>query len=113
MLYSVEPKPLRMTHALVQVAAALMEEPHERHWGYDLAQRAGVSSNALYQILARMHEREWLEDGWEQDDPEAKRPPRRYYTITSNGMARLGALLANAARDRRFAALNIKPGLAQ
>lgn len=113
MLQSMAHKPLRMTHALVQVAAALMEEPHERHWGYGLAQRSGVSSNALYQVLARMHERGWLADGWEQVDPDAKRPPRRYYTITPNGMARLGALLADAARDRRFTALNLKPGLAQ
>jgi PadR family transcriptional regulator PadR len=108
-----EHKPLRTTRALVQVAAALMEQPHERQWGYDLAHRAGVSSNALYQVLARMHERDWLADGWEEVDPTSKRPPRRYYTITPNGMARLGALLAHASRDKRFAGLNLNPGLAQ
>jgi PadR family transcriptional regulator PadR len=108
-----EQQPLRMTHALVQVAAALLESPHEQHYGYDLAQRAGVNSNALYQVLARMHERRWLEDGWEQGKPGAKGPRRRYYTITPNGMARLGALLADASRDRRFSALNLKPGLVQ
>lgn len=106
-------KPLRMTHTLVQVAAALMEKPHDKHYGYELAQRAGVNANALYGALKRMHDRAWLEDGWEEVDHNAKRPPRRYYTITPNGMARLGALLAHASQDRRFAGLNLEPGLAQ
>lgn len=104
---------MRITRTVVLVAAALMEQPHERQWGYDLSQRAGVSSNALYQVVARFHERGWLADGWEKVDPAAKRPPRRYYTITANGMARLGALLADASRDRRFTELNLNPGLAQ
>lgn len=104
-----EQKPLRMTHTLVKAAAALMEQPHEQHWGYDLAPRAGVNSNALYQVLERMYARDWLDDRWEQIDPREKRPPRRYYTITPNGMAHLDALLAKAARDPRFAALNLKP----
>ena len=106
-------KPLRTTKALVQVAVALMEEPNERHYGYDLAKRAGVNSNALYQVLGRLVERQWLAAAWAQVPEDAKRPPRRYYTITQNGMARLGALLAHAAQDRRFAGLNLKPGLAQ
>lgn len=106
-------KPLRVTETLVQVAAALLERPDERQYGYDLSKRADVNSNALYQVLGRMYERGWLHDGWEQVDPKVKRPPRRYYTITPNGLARLGALVADASRDRRFAALNLKPGMAQ
>jgi len=108
-----EQKPLRVNHTVVLVAQALMEKADEQQWGYDVAQRAGVNSNALYQVIRRFHERGWLEDGWEQVDPAEKRPPRRYYTITPNGMARLGALLAHAAQDRRFAGLNLNPGLAQ
>lgn len=108
-----EQKPLRVTRAVVLVALALLEKPDERQWGYDVAQRAGVNANALYQILGRFHERGYLTDGWEDMDPAEKRPPRRYYTITPNGMARLGAILAHASQDRRFAGLNLKPGLAQ
>ena len=109
----VEHKPLRITRTVVLVAAALMEHPQERQWGYDLARRAGVSSNALYQVVGRFHERGWLADGWEKVNPAAKRPPRRYYTITPNGSARLGALLAHAARDSRFTGLKLNPGLGQ
>ena len=107
-----EHRPLRVTRTVVLIAAALMEQPLAKQWGYDLARRAGVSSNALYQVVARFHERGWLADGWEAVNPAAKRPPRRYYTITPDGMARLGALLAHAARDRRFAGLNVEPRLA-
>jgi PadR family transcriptional regulator len=108
-----EQKPLRVTRAVVLVAQALLEKHDEQQWGYDVAQRAGVSSNALYQVLNRFHERGWLADGWEEVDRAKKRPARRYYTITPNGMARLGALLAHAAQDRRFAGLNLNPGIAQ
>jgi PadR family transcriptional regulator PadR len=108
-----EHKPLRTTRTVVLIAAALMEQPHDKHWGYALARRAGVSSNALYQVVRRFHQRGWLADGWEEVDPDAKRPPRRYYTITPDGMARLSALLLHAARDRRFEGLNLTPGLAR
>lgn len=108
-----EQKPLRVTRAVVLVAQALLEKADERQWGYEVAQRAGVSSNALYQVLGRFHERGYLADGWEEVDPAAKRPPRRYYTITPNGLSRLGAILAHASQDKRFTGLNLNPGLAQ
>ena len=108
-----EEKPLRITRAVVLVAQALLDKADERQWGYDVAQRAGVSSNALYQVLGRFYERGYLADGWEDVDPAEKRPPRRYYTITPDGLARLGAILAHARQDRRFAGLNLNPGLAQ
>jgi PadR family transcriptional regulator, regulatory protein PadR len=106
---------MRKTHALVQVAVALMEDPKGKHWGYDTARKAGVRSGVLYPILSRMLDEGWLTDGWENAGLAAAegRPPRRYYEITSLGLARLGAVLAEASRDRRFASLNLKPGLAR
>jgi hypothetical protein len=56
---------VRMTHALVQVAAALLDKPDERRWGYDVAKRAGVRSGVLYPMLTRMLNEGWLTDGWE------------------------------------------------
>ena len=32
---------MRKTQALVQVAAALMSDPSERHWGYELSKLSG------------------------------------------------------------------------
>jgi len=97
---------MRRTHALIQVALALMEDPTGRHWGYDLSRRAGVRSGVLYPILHRMLDQDWLNDGWE--DPTqlgGKRPPRRYYQLTDQGRTELGALLQEARSDARFRAL--------
>lgn len=97
---------MRRTNALVQVALALMDDPDGRHWGYALSKQAGIRSGVLYPILGRMYDDGWLEDGWE--DPSAisaKRPPRRYYELTSKGRSELGAVLDAARSDARFGAL--------
>jgi PadR family transcriptional regulator PadR len=100
---------VRKTHALVQVAIALMENPQGRQWGYDLTRRAGVRSGALYPILHRMLNEGWLTDGWEDSPPgTAKRPPRRYYELTDHGLAELGGLVASAQSDKRFAGLTAR-----
>lgn len=104
---------MRKTHALVQVAAVLLEDPRNRHWGYETAKKSGVKPNVMYGIFNRMLGEGWLTDGWEESAAGKKRPARRYYEITDLGFARLGALLAEASTDRRFANLNLKPGLSQ
>jgi PadR family transcriptional regulator, regulatory protein PadR len=101
---------MRRTHALIQVAIAMLDEPSGRYWGYRLSKAAGVRSGVLYPILTRMLDEGWLADGWE--DPSAikeKRPPRRYYELTDKGRVALGAVLAEARQDSRFVNL---PGLA-
>jgi len=97
---------MRKTHALIQVALALMENPTGRHWGYELSKEAGVRSGVLYPLLHRMLDKSWLEDGWE--DPtqlKGKRPPRRYYELTDEGRLALGAILQEARHDARFRSL--------
>jgi PadR family transcriptional regulator PadR len=93
-----------MTHALVQVSAALMNDVTGRHWGYELSKQSGVRSGVMYPILQRMLDEGWLADGWEDQAHvgRAKRPPRRYYELTDAGRAALGAVLAQARRDTRF-----------
>jgi PadR family transcriptional regulator PadR len=97
---------MRVTHSLVQVIIALMDNPGGRHWGYDLSRRSGVRSGVLYPILHRMLEEGWLTDGWE-DVLEVRegRPPRRYYVVTEEGISQLGAILQSARSDSRFGAL--------
>jgi PadR family transcriptional regulator PadR len=95
---------MRKTHALVEVALALMSDPTGRHWGYDVSKRAGVRSGVLYPILHRMLDDGWLVDGWEEQR-HGHRPPRRYYQLTPEGQQALGALLREAASDVRFRAL--------
>jgi PadR family transcriptional regulator, regulatory protein PadR len=97
---------MRRTHALVQVALALMDNPEGRHWGYELSKQAGIRSGVLYPILHRMHDEGWLEDGWEEHGEIAgKRPPRRYYKLTEQGAIELGAVLQAARSETRFKAL--------
>jgi PadR family transcriptional regulator PadR len=95
--------PMRKTHALVQVALALLDAPASRHWGYELSKQTGVRSGVLYPMLTRLLDEGWLADGWE--DPTTirdKRPPRRYYELTEKGLLALGGILEEARRDTRF-----------
>jgi PadR family transcriptional regulator PadR len=100
---------VRRTHALVQMAAALAENPGERKWGYGLWRRTGLLSGTMYPILWRMLEAGWLSDGWEDQGEAAGRPPRRYYVVTDAGRAELGAILDAARRDPRFRAMLAPP----
>jgi len=97
---------MRKTHALVQVAMALLEDPTGKHWGYELSKQAGVRSGVMYPMLTRMLDEGWLTDGWE--DPatiKGKRPTRRYYELTDAGRLALDGALAEARRDTRFVGL--------
>jgi PadR family transcriptional regulator PadR len=96
-----------MTHALVHVAVALMDEPAAKHWGYELSKRTGVRSGVLYPMLTRMLEQRWLVDGWEDPAVIQGRPPRRYYELTDQGRQELGAVLHAAESDARFATLRL------
>lgn len=98
---------MRRTYALVQVAIALMADGSGRHWGYDLSKKSGVRSGVMYPTLQRMLDEGWLADGWEDQARvgRAKRPSRRYYELTDQGKAALGAVLAEARSDARFAPL--------
>lgn len=105
---------MKRTHTLIQVALALMGDPGGRHWGYNLSKQSGVRSGVMYPILQRMLDKGWLDDGWEEQPKvgRAKRPPRRYYELTEDGKVALGALIAEARRDARFAPLIGRPAIA-
>jgi PadR family transcriptional regulator PadR len=97
---------MKITHSLVQVTIALTDDPQGRHWGYELSRRSGVRSGVLYPILHRMVAEGWLADGWEDaSETKERRPPRRYYTLTANGISQLGGILHRAQGDSRFPAL--------
>jgi PadR family transcriptional regulator PadR len=87
---------MKRTSTTLAVAAALLEDPDDRHWGYDLTVQAKVSSGTLYPILWRMFEAGWLADGWEDPATTGSRPARRYYTLTDLGRLELTALLSQS-----------------
>jgi PadR family transcriptional regulator PadR len=96
---------MRKTHALIQVALALLDDSVDRHWGYDLSKRARVRSGVLYPMLQRMLVDGWLADGWEEPPLPSDRPARRYYQLTDEGRRKIGGIVADAGNDIRFAPL--------
>lgn len=102
---------MRQTDAMVKVAVALCARPQDRHWGYPLTKLTGLRSGTLYPILNSMLQEGLLVDGWEDIDPaQAKRPPRRYYELTEDGLIKLGAIVrgaeqAETARRRHVGAV--------
>lgn len=94
---------MQMTHSLVAVVTELLGAPDDRHWGYEMSRTSGIRSGVLYPILGRLLDRGWLEDGWEDaKEVQGKRPPRRYYKVTEEGLSELGAIARQAATDPRF-----------
>lgn len=95
---------MRRTHALLQLALALSDDPLGRHWGYALMKRSGLRSGVLYPLLQRMLGEGWIQDGWEDPAEIAgRRPARRYYELTDKGRRELGMVIGDAQRDPRFA----------
>jgi PadR family transcriptional regulator, regulatory protein PadR len=97
---------MRKTHALVQVAIALLDDPHGQHWGYELSKEASVPSGVLYPLLSRLLEHGWVTDGWEDPSTIEGRPPRRYYTLTDEGIRQLRGIVASASKEPRFSGLS-------
>ncbi len=101
---------MRRTDALIRVTMALMDDPVGQHWGYALSKQSGVRSGVMYPILQRMLDEGWIADGWEKlADIREKRPPRRYYQVTGDGLAALADILEDAGRDVRFGTLLGRP----
>jgi len=67
------------------VLQEFLEQARDWRYGYDLSRGTGLKSGTLYPILMRLSERGWLETEWEQT-PEAGRPPRHLYRLTSDGV---------------------------
>jgi len=76
---------VRVTAAVAKVLAAMLAEPEADRYGLDLMQVTGHPSGTLYPILARLERAGWVDARWEDVDPSAARPARRYYRLTSDG----------------------------
>ena len=101
-------RPMKVTHSLALVAVAILQldlQDDSRLWGYALSKKSGVRSGVLYPQLDRMLREGWLEDHWEEHQQDKKRPPRRYYQLTDEGRAQLGAVVKKAEQEQRFASL--------
>lgn len=81
-------EPVNVTVTVAKVIRGLLEDPTGEHYGFALMERTKLGSGTLYPILARLEAARWIESCREDIDPVAeKRPPRRYYRLTPDGLA--------------------------
>ncbi len=75
---------VRMSPQTLDVLEALLTEPSDWRYGYDLSRDTGLASGTLYPILMRLATRRWLETRWEAAEPG--KPPRHLYRLTPYGL---------------------------
>ena len=68
------------------VLRALVADPAQWRYGYELGQEVGLKAGSLYPILIRLSDRGLLEASWETDPPQG-RPPRHLYRLTGAGLS--------------------------
>jgi PadR family transcriptional regulator PadR len=94
---------LRLSPQTLLVLDALLAQPREWMYGYDLSRNVGLKSGTLYPILMRLAERKLLETRWESVEPG--KPPRHMYRFTAAGLrfARENAPVRSSSSPRRVA----------
>jgi len=79
---------VNVTVTVAKVIRGLLEDPTGEHYGFALMDRSQLGSGTLYPVLARLEAAGWIESCREDIDPAVeKRPPRRYYRLTPDGLA--------------------------
>jgi PadR family transcriptional regulator, regulatory protein PadR len=92
---------LRITGPTERVLGAFLQAPDEGTYGYALVKASGMSSGAVYSILARLEDAGWIESKWEEPDHEHEQwPRRRRYQLTTDGLERAAAILPQMHRER-------------
>ena len=100
----------RMTLPTQLVLHALLREPAQELYGLEICAATGLPSGTVHPILARFEALGWLDSAWEQVDPrEQGRPRRRYYKLSSNGVALARDALARAYETRTKIVARLRP----
>ena len=73
------------------ILEALLAQPLDWQYGYELSKRVGLNSGTLYPVLIRLHDRGLLEAKWVEAERPG-RPPRHAYRLTPAGVAFTRAL---------------------
>jgi PadR family transcriptional regulator PadR len=98
----------RLTQQTLKVLGALMSGHARELSGAEIAKVSKLSSGTLYPILYRLEEFGWLDSRWEAGDPVAlRRPRRRYYRITAEGVKKVREVVRELTPTARGLAWNI------
>jgi PadR family transcriptional regulator, regulatory protein PadR len=90
---------VRVSLQTLRVLEAFLENPTDELAGADVQKRSGLASGTLYPILLRLESAGWFVSRWENIDPaRAGRPRRRFYRLTSSGLARASEIFASLHR---------------
>ncbi len=83
---------MRLTYPTALVLEALLQGHHH---GFDIMDATALPSGTVYPILRRLNAEGCVRSHWERESVARReqRPPRRYYELTSTGIA--------AAREAR------------
>ena len=76
-------KPSKQT---LKVLEALMKQPLEWRYGYDLCTEIALKSGTVYPILMRLTDKGYLQSEWQVLN-QPGRPPRHAYRLTPDGLA--------------------------
>lgn len=77
-----------------------------RRYGFDIMEDTGLASGTIYPALDKLERLGFARSEWEdaRQAQTEKRPPRRYYRITTGGTQALGEALE---RYRQFAPIDL------
>jgi len=76
----------------MKVMAALYHDTSGEHYGLSLSKATGIGNGTLYPILDKLEDMRLVQGTWEEIDPRvAGRRPRRFYSLTGEGIRRFEA----------------------
>ena len=96
------PREPNVSPQTVRLLQALLEQPAQWHYGYELSKQTGLSSGTLYPILMRLADQHLLETRWEPPQRPG-RPARHNYRLTAAGQQLALDRAARPASARRLA----------
>ncbi|AXH00481.1 PadR family transcriptional regulator (plasmid) [Deinococcus wulumuqiensis] len=71
----------------MKVMAVLYSDTTGQQYGLSLSRATGIGNGTLYPILDKLEELKLIQACWEEIDPRvAGRRPRRFYTLTGEGI---------------------------
>jgi PadR family transcriptional regulator PadR len=93
---------VKMTAPLERVLRTFLTDPSAQRYGYDLMKAASLKSGTLYPLLGRLEQEKLVSSAWETPQQDGQRP-RRYYRLTSEGIAAARLELAQLSAARTAA----------
>jgi PadR family transcriptional regulator PadR len=103
----------RVTDATLDVLEVLLDGGDDLY-GLKIAKATGRPTGSVFPILARLESFGWVFSEWEAGDPADRGPRRRFYRLSSDGVARASELLVQRRpepkRVRQRLAPSPRPG---